>query len=316
MRFSKYPSINNHYDAKNLGWWLTRNIGLRDAKYVATEKLHGANFSVWVFPDGTHRVAKRSAFLGEADTFYHWKEAFDESTLQAFLIDFKLTVATLNRPLVLFGELFGAGVQKEVNYGIAHRIRFFDIYDPERDEYWAPAQLYDCVPEHLRVPHVGFFSGIDSALACDDAFPSLLNPVPGNTCEGVVIRPFNKTYQTETGSRFIIKKKNEKFKEKANVQKSAKTSDKLSTEVTAVVDVVMPYITSQRLSNVISHNGNPTGMEQFGLLFGLFMQDVRNECLQENPRLEDALDKKDRKTAWKIIGTHCSSMLRAYMINP
>lgn len=310
MRFHKYMKLRNHYDGKNLSWWLTYNPGLRDAKYVATEKLHGANFSVWVFPDGSRRCGKRSSFLSEDANFYRWKEAMAEEALNEWLDSLNV-----KSPLCFYGELFGGGVQKEVNYGPHQRVRFFDVYDVERDEYWAPKDVYDFIPEHLRVPHVSFFAGIDQALACDDTFPTLLNPTEGNICEGVVVRPWNKTYKTEVGERFAIKKKNDKFKEKAKVPKTYKTPKETPKEVLAALDIITPYITPQRLSNVVSHHGEPTGMEQFGEYLKLFVRDVRDEALLENPHVEDGLDKKGRGTVWKTVGTHCATTLRAYIIN-
>jgi len=315
MKFNRYIKLRNHYDAKNLSWWLTWNHGLRDAKYVATEKLHGSNFSVWVYPDATIRTAKRSGFLNKDSSFYRWNEAMDEPQLVEWLKSACAFVARRRQPLCFYGELFGAGVQKEINYGPIQRIRFFDVYDPELDEYWSPAAMYEFIPETLRVPHVGFYAGINSALACDDAFLSLINPVEGNICEGVVIRPFNKTYQTDVGERFVIKKKNDKFKEKAKVAKRHKSTKEIPKEVLASLDIITPYITPQRLSNVISHEGEPTGMEQFASYLRSFIQDVRDDCLLENPHFDDGLDKKGRQTVWKTVGTHCSIMLKAYMIN-
>lgn len=315
MRFNKYMKLRNHYDGKNLSWWLTYNLGLRDAKYVATEKLHGANFSVWVFPDGEVRAGKRSSFLGDDAKFYRWKEAMEEEAFLEWLEEAKDHAKDRVSPLVYYGELFGGGVQKEVDYGPHQRVRFFDIYDPKRDEYWAPADVYAAIPENMRVPHVGFYNGIDAALACGDAFPTLLNPTPGNVCEGVVVRPWNKTYQTEVGERFAIKKKNDKFKEKAKVPKTHKVPKEIPHEVLAALDLITPYITPQRLSNVISHHGEPTGMEQFGQYLKLFVCDVRDEALLENPHAEDGLDKKGRGTVWKTVGGHCSAVLRAHIIN-
>lgn len=315
MKFNRYMKIRNHYDNKNTAWWLTWNHGLRDAKYVATEKLHGANFSVWVNPDGTVRCGKRSGFLGEEANFYRWREAMEEPALVEWLEGVKADVAKRKHALCFYGELFGGGVQKEVNYGPHQRIRFFDVFDPERDEYWAPKDVYDYIPEHLRVPHVGFYNGIDAALDAEDAFPTLVNPTEGNICEGLVIRPWNMTYKTKVGERFAIKKKNALFKEKAKVPAKSDKRLKINPAVTAALDIITPYITPQRLSNVVSHMGEPSGMKDFGPYLRAFVLDVKGEALLENPHVEDGLDKKERSTVWKTVGSHCSNLLRGYIIN-
>jgi len=315
VRFNKYMKLRNHYDSRSLTWWLTWNLGLRDAKYVATEKLHGANFSTWVMPNGTVKYGKRSGFLSEDESFFRWKEAVEHEDFVAFIDAMKHRTARLRRSLVFYGELFGGGIQKQVDYQPQQCVRFFDVYDPEKNEYWAPKDVYELIPEALRVPHVGFYNGINEAMNAQHEFPTLLNPREGNTCEGVVIRPWNKTYQTEADKRFAIKKKNDKFKEKAKVPRARKEPKEMPPEVIAALDIIIPYVTPQRLSNVISHEGEPQDMTEFGKFLRLYIQDVRDECLQENPHFHDSLGKKEAETVWKMVGAHCSAILKDKIIN-
>ena len=41
--FKKFPSIENHYQQKNIDYWLRLYPELKDEDYVITEKLDGAN---------------------------------------------------------------------------------------------------------------------------------------------------------------------------------------------------------------------------------------------------------------------------------
>lgn len=315
MRFARYIKLRNHYDAKHLAWWLTHNQGLRDAKYVATEKLHGANFSVWVASDGTIRYAKRSGFISDDASFFDWKSAFAEHAFNTWLTTTcKERAANIPGGLVLYGELFGGNIQKEVDYGEVKHIRFFDVFEPVRNVYWAPKDVYEFIPEELRVPHVGFYDGLEAALAQNDTFLTLLNPVAGNICEGIVIRPWNAAYATEAGEQFIIKKKNAKFSETS--KRSSFVAKEIPDDVIAALNVVLPYVTRQRLTNVISHYGEPEGMSQFGEYLRRFIDDVKIECLFENPLVADGLDKKSKGIMWKTVSTHCATLLKEYIINP
>ena len=48
MTYSKFPSIENTYNQKNLRWWIENYPVLQDQEtlFVITEKIHGANFQV------------------------------------------------------------------------------------------------------------------------------------------------------------------------------------------------------------------------------------------------------------------------------
>ena len=72
MKFTKYSSIENHYRTEFIE--RIRMEGMDGGKWIATEKIHGANFSIWVNASRT-RIAKRTGLLGEdgkgGDGFFH-----------------------------------------------------------------------------------------------------------------------------------------------------------------------------------------------------------------------------------------------------
>lgn len=314
MKFNRYVSLENHYQARYIEKWVGYNPDLRTCEYVATEKLHGSNFSIWVV-DGELSYGRRKGFIDSDIKFYRYQEALAEPELIEFLKPFQDMSKTPGHNIVFYGELFGQGVQDEVKYQSNQRFRVFDVLrlsEDNEDKWLSPQEVYDLVPEHLRVPHIKIVkSGIQDALALSNVFPSTLNPIEGNICEGIVIRPWNKNYiDPNTGSMFIIKSKNKNFSEKSKPAKKLKEVDPV---VQDALNVAVAFVTPQRLSNVISHIGEPEGMKQFGIYNKAFVEDVRTDVLKEHPEFNE-LDKTQMKALWKRVSSECSNVLRARLM--
>ena len=70
IRFSKYPKMLEDTFKAPQGAKVSKA-----SKWVVTEKVHGANFSVIVSPSGDVHFAKRTAVLDEKDDFYSFRSA-------------------------------------------------------------------------------------------------------------------------------------------------------------------------------------------------------------------------------------------------
>lgn len=133
MKFIKYPSLTNHYVARQ-----KRFVHFED-EYVSTEKINGSNVSILVDQENNIDVAKRTAILTEEErTQRPW------NTLAQFVADQKdLVLAWANAVRNLakehgnivqvhfYGELYGSKVQKmayQESLNKERRIRFFDIH--------------------------------------------------------------------------------------------------------------------------------------------------------------------------------------------
>lgn len=118
MGFKKYPSLTNDYRQKEIGWWLDNFPELKEEIYCTTEKIHGANFQVLI-ESGRITYGKRTSFLSEEDNFFDFQNVMKKyerefSTLQQMIINSNGEIWSLR----LYGELFGGGIQKGVDYGI------------------------------------------------------------------------------------------------------------------------------------------------------------------------------------------------------
>lgn len=119
MEFKKFSSLENTYRQNLID--KTQYEGKDGGLWIATEKLHGANFSFWC--DGTEvKVASRSHFVD--GTFYNCQAVINKYSDSVMSL-FKL-LNSEHKELVIYGELFGGNVQKEVEYG-EKDFRAFDL---------------------------------------------------------------------------------------------------------------------------------------------------------------------------------------------
>ena len=272
MEFKKYSSIENTYRSEIIE--RIRNSDLCKEMWQITEKIHGSNFSYWY--DGNEmKFASRNEFKNES--FYNAQSViskYTENIKQLYINEVKEGF------LIVFGELFGPGIQKGVNYGNLKDFRVFDIFS--NGEYFNTDQTVDlCLTYNLlHVPVIHNYCSFDEALEYPSEFKSLVFPVEKeeNISEGIVLKPVNPRY-FGNGSRVILKKKNEKFKEVSR-EKRPKIKVDLPPEIIELVEQVSDYITLNRITCVASKLGelNP---KDFMKLNGLFMKDIFNDYEKE-----------------------------------
>jgi RNA ligase (TIGR02306 family) len=97
--------------------------------YYVTEKLDGSSITIYL-KDNEFGVCSRNLDLKEDDNNTFWK------TVRTLDIESKLKDHSLNN-IALQGELIGEGVQGN-RYNIkGHDIRFYNVYDIDKQEYYA-----------------------------------------------------------------------------------------------------------------------------------------------------------------------------------
>lgn len=272
MDFKKFSSLENtyrgnlidkvQYEGKNGGLWM------------ATEKLHGANFSFWC--DGTEvKVASRSQFVD--GTFYNCQAVinrYSENILnwcQGFRVE----------TFAVYGELFGGNIQKEVIYGEKDFIAFDVVINgviQDKQTAWRIAK--ECGINFAPVVLVGTLT---ECLALPNTFKSMLTPEDyegENNAEGLVIEPVEPAW-FNNGSRIYFKNKTESFSEKKQVKE--KQVFELSESESDLMNELLTYNTEQRVSNVISKIGVVTNKD-FGKILGLTVQDMFEDFTKETER--------------------------------
>lgn len=107
MAFVGYPKIELRSRDKFMEG--IAKAGLHGQDWVVTEKIDGANVSVWFDADGTHRLARRNGFLEPTESFFRIRDVIPAHipTLRAVHEAVSAGVGAGSDGTVIFGELFG-----------------------------------------------------------------------------------------------------------------------------------------------------------------------------------------------------------------
>ena len=275
--FKKYQSLENSYNDKFLRRFLETYPELQNETYIVTEKLDGANIQIYFEPGVPYRIGKRSDFLKEDETFFDIHSTVKK--YQESLDKIQKHVEITKNKIRLYGEIYGSGIQKRVNYGDEKYIAFFDV--EVNGELWAPRDFMHLAEgfDLPRVPVIQIKANITEVLSLSENFNTNINPVENNASEGLVIRPFGKNYYSHVGAIFILKKKSAKFSEKEGLEKPVKILD------TPVLDANLKfkaYLNDNRVLSVFSKSGPMQEMSQMGEYIKLVLEDAKLDFLKEN----------------------------------
>jgi hypothetical protein len=132
----------------------------------------------------------------------------------------------------------------------------------------------------------------------------------GNIMEGAVIKPYFKVYIDGNGTPFMLKKKNQKFLEKASAKKERKP---LSTKVAILNANFKAFITETRLQNIFSKWGEISAPNEIGDYIKYMLADAKEDWAKEHDKhvLAD-LDKKEIKQVFNV-GSTIANMLKKYL---
>jgi Rnl2 family RNA ligase len=270
MEFKKFTSLENTYRQNLIDKVLLE--GFDEQRWIVTEKIHGANFSFW-YDGEDFKVASRNQFVD--GTFYNCQSVINK-------YEQKIKDWYNNNPcsmIVIYGELYGQGIQKEVVYGEKDFAAFEFIVDGiilnKVDSAWL---AYEVGVPFTPILYKGSFK---ECVDAENKFQSLLTPKGfegENFAEGVVIEPVIPAW-FKNGSRVYFKNKTEAFTEKKN-KKEHKPAVGLSEVEQALLDNILEYNSPQRVSNVISKIGQITNKD-FPKILGLTIQDILEDFQKE-----------------------------------
>ncbi len=308
MSFLKFPSLENSYQEKYIKGMVDYYPQLLDEQYVITEKIDGSNFQWAFFPDGTVRAGSRNNYLDLNDSFQganiqQLYEAHAEflSSLLEWATDDGVEIR-------LYGELYGQGIQKRVDYGPSKSLIYFGM---AVDGKWLSFEDFDMVLEEYKATKFGvpvLFSAdsLEEALAVEVEFDTLLSDKEDNLAEGVVIQPYSSVYLDANGSPFILKKKHPKFGEKTKVEKV------FDTEVAGLNAQFKSYINDNRLRSVFSKEGEISDASQIGKYIKLIMDDAKEDFDKDFGDELSGLDKTQLKNVYNV-GSVVANMLKGYL---
>jgi Rnl2 family RNA ligase len=310
--FNKWCEIENHYNQKNISLWIERYPRLNDELYIITEKIHGANVQFIIDSEG-YKIASRGHVLADGEGFYDVQNVSLKyiDVINGFINYIK------NEPSIdyinLYGEIFGQGIQKGVDYGKEKQICFFGMMingklTSQFDFHKIMNELD--VPKEYIVPIIDIVEGLQNAIDCVDveSLVSNIKPYDGNIAEGVVIQPYREIYFSPVGDMFILKKKSEKFKEKSRERKVPRESSVIPEEILIPKMEFESYINDNRLDSVFSKEGIIDDVKDIGKYIKLVMEDAKKDFEKENDISH--LNKKDQRIVFSGAGPIIAKMLQ------
>lgn len=326
MLFRKYNSIENTYREKFIE--AIARAGFYQAQYVVQEKVHGANFSF--LTDGkTVQCAKRTAMLSEEENFYGYQKVRDRLANKV-IATFALVKQqhTDLQTLTIFGELFGGNYphQEVAKIKDAHKVQKGIAYCPHNDfyafdillnneQYLAVDKANDIFEQLDWVYAKTLFQGkLEEALKYPNDFESTiptyfdLPKIAANICEGTIIKPLEPSFFA-SGSRVILKNKNEKWSEKIKRAKSNHIATPASTQLQVLQQIAHDYITVNRLNNVLSKVGAITHKD-IGKVIGLLAKDTLTDFLKDEEEAFVALEKKEQKMLKKQLTNRSAKLVK------
>lgn len=313
MEFMKYGSIENSYQNGFIARWVNYYPELLSEKYILTEKIHGANFSVMITSDNIE-YGKRTSKLQIHEAFFDW-----QNVVRKYESEFNVLQKYLQEDGIenirLFGELFGSNIQKGVYYGNEKQLRFFDLYinDKLMSQEFFLNILVELNITHIFVPVIAIVNSLQEALEYDIKFNSTLIDLDDNICEGVVIKPFERVYERNDGNGFFyLKNKNKEFSEK---QKTAKPIVDFSDSETFanVKEEFMSYINDNRLQSIFSKFGKISDTNQIGDYIKYLIADAREDFFKESMDLFLSLNDREKKKLFSSSSKEIVELLKRYL---
>lgn len=275
MEFKKFPSLTNHYDTGCVMRWLECYPTMPHTIFVITEKIHGCNFQIAVDGDEV-RCGSRNGWVG-GDGLYGVMSYVH--MLDPLINMMKLWSKAIESSFVLYGEFFGEGIHKEINYG-PKQFRFFSlVVNGKRlpfEKFIGAMRSFEA--ENLIVPVVGYRQGLLFALEHEDTFISAVGAGKEH-CEGIVIEPFHTVFAYRD-TLLLFKKKNEKFREAMGVPK---VKEALPSNILGLREEFLSFIVDARLQSVFSKEGMITEKKDIGRYVSLLVQDAKEEFLSLYP---------------------------------
>lgn len=154
-----------------------------------TEKIHGSN-GRWVFLDGELYCGSRTRFRKDSV----WNRMADKYNLKAIL--------EATPGLVLYGEVYGPGIQ-DLTYGIEEpAVRFFDLYNTRTGRY-TDSEEFEQYCSRNNLPIVPTLYRGPFSLSGAYALAEGKSTIAGHVREGIVVKPLVERWDQELGRVFL-----------------------------------------------------------------------------------------------------------------
>jgi Rnl2 family RNA ligase len=278
--------------------------------WVVLEKIHGANFSIYVY-ENEILAARRSDYVDKDEFFYDHKRIINELTPNLRLLHKAIG------DYVIVGELFGGiyshpdvpksetavKTQNGIHYSPENQFIAFDL---RKDGIYYDFDKAEELFKVFNIPHLTplFQGSIDEAFNFNQYFQTTiperygLPPIKDNEAEGVIIRPIKESLD-QRKNRIIYKKKTAKYSE---VKAKKHGPSIVKTGIPDKYKLVTDYLTDSRAENVRSHFGDKPSK---GELIKAYVEDVLKDFQKDHGEISD---KDAKQIRGKISKEACAYM--------
>lgn len=282
MGFIKWRSIDNLYSVKPKLLEKANSID----KWVVTEKVDGANFSITADKNGI-KLGKRSGFIGENENFFNILK--HKHKLEP-LIEVLSLHSKFYHNITIYGEYFGKDVIRRIPYDTDGDFVFYCLMLTTEDGVvqYTPYPFFKLYMtmhglKSFMVPQLKITDSFEEAKNYPTNGESKLVGDSGKSMEGVVIYPL---YESPViGQDFLVfKNKSKDFSEKIE-KKEHKIDNDLKNKF-------KDYCTESRMWSVFSKEGLPKDRKDAGRYISKFVEDAKVDFLKDNKELEKLSDKE------------------------
>lgn len=262
---------------------------------VATEKIHGTNFRVF-FPAGMTSIddvrfgGRNEEFEPGDNGFYGGRPVLWFKSQPDLLHRMREVFTSYGfSDVTVYGEAFGAGIQKGVKYTVDDTVHF-RAFDIRVGECFVSYDLFVSLCDSMGLVRVPEIWRGEPSLANFDALiekPSVVGAEQGiadsdNTSEGVVIRS-NPLLRDVFGQWLIIKHKSAHFAEKAKARAPRPERPESDDAVTVFVET---YVVPGRVRNAVGRLRDANVkihrmMDDMPTLVPALVADLHKECEPE-----------------------------------
>lgn len=319
--FKKFPHISNDYQINVARVPFTEDM--EHMKFIAEEKLDGANISFIFKPNGSCVLASRQQILGDwkQAEFFNVQSVFEDDIYNKFVEHFSNKAKEDDSTIQIYGELIGNRIMRRVFYGEKSKILFYDCL-LDGDDWLTPKEFKEMLTEvdfeSLLVPEVWSCIGLVDALSGNNTFQSLINKDskhffknnPENIAEGVVIKPYEYVITSRVGERFLWKSKNKDFSEKHCKTASEKVQKEIDPEEQEARLKFLQYINENRVLSYFSKVGKIEKPSQMGDYIRAILEDAEQDFLEDN---NTWITKNARKSCVKSASAKIANLLKVSM---
>jgi Rnl2 family RNA ligase len=292
----KYHSLLN--SSFNRKYWSQIHPNLDNIEYVAQQKYDGSNIQIEFGTNKAFRLFTRNQELGGNGDFHGLRELLKTSDYSDLIDKIQNWLDnSIHKKINLYGEFYGPGIQKRINYGNIKQLKFFDVLFDEKIQTVFNFKNW--------MTQLGLERKLVECLLVDFSLDNLITNglemctklVSNNKIEGIVIKPYNIVLIDNNKTPFFIKIKTKEFNDIESPKKKIMNTD-LEADISSRLS---KYITDNRIQDC---RGKQL-WTNYGDFLKIFIEDINDE-LKKNQA--SVLEKNEHKLISKLAFEKCEKL--------